>query len=186
MNFLLHDLFLVLIPILPVLAVFWMLFIHYKRHHGQSINWFRLFAFSFLFLYLVDIFWNTGSIDFSAFPLKVRGNVNLIPLKGIIKMANAIIISENPWSIVNLFGNVLLFIPLGFLVPTLFQKLAKFWKTVSFGFTLSLLIETWQLFLPRASDVDDLILNTLGTVLGYLLYMLIKTAFPKIIKRIRN
>lgn len=68
--------------------------------------------------------------------------------------------------------NMLLFVPLGILLPLLWRS-CRLYKTVAIGFSLSLLIELSQLFNYRATDIDDLLMNTLGTLLGYLLYTLL-------------
>ncbi|MFD4706895.1 VanZ family protein [Gottfriedia sp. NPDC058432] len=73
-------------------------------------------------------------------------------------------------------GNVLLFIPLGFAFPILFIKITNR-KTILIGFTLSLAIELIQstsgLFLGynyRSCNIADLILNTIGTIIGLASY----------------
>lgn len=63
--------------------------------------------------------------------------------------------------------NVLLFMPLGFFLPLFWQRFRKIGPTVLFGFCISLLIEVLQVFTFRASDVNDLMTNTLGTLLGW-------------------
>lgn len=68
--------------------------------------------------------------------------------------------------------NALLFVPLGAALPVLWRSCGLY-KTVAIGFSLSLLIELSQLFNYRATDIDDLLMNTLGTLLGYLLYTLL-------------
>ena len=67
--------------------------------------------------------------------------------------------------------NILLFVPCGFLVPTIWKRSWSCWKVVLLGFSVSLCIETIQ-FLTRCgyADVDDLINNTIGTWMGYILY----------------
>lgn len=75
--------------------------------------------------------------------------------------------------VINLAGNVLIFMPLGFLPPLLWPKWRHLWAAVSLSAGVSLLIEFLQLFLGRSVDVDDLILNTLGGLMGYLLFCLI-------------
>lgn len=64
--------------------------------------------------------------------------------------------------------NVLLFVPLGAGLPFIWKKYRVFSKTVFFGFALSLVIEMSQLFTLRATDVNDLITNSLGAVIGFL------------------
>ena len=62
-----------------------------------------------------------------------------------------------------------MFLPFGFLLPVLWQS-CRSWKTTTLAsFATSALIELLQLFCFRATDVDDLLMNTLGALLGYLL-----------------
>lgn len=73
--------------------------------------------------------------------------------------------------LINLFGNVLLFIPTGAILPIVYPKLDSFWKVFRVGFLMSLAIEAAQLlFYLRTTDVDDLILNCLGVAIGYAIY----------------
>ena len=72
----------------------------------------------------------------------------------------------------NIFGNVIGFIPYGFILPVIAHKCRKGTFIISSGFALSLLVETVQLFARVGCfDVDDLILNTLGAAIGYLLFV---------------
>lgn len=73
--------------------------------------------------------------------------------------------------LLNVIGNVLMFIPSGIILPILYKKLDGFGKTVAAGAGISLCIELLQLpFSVRSSDIDDLILNTLGAAIGYGLF----------------
>ncbi len=74
----------------------------------------------------------------------------------------------------NLAGNLLLLLPIGIFLPILWIKVRSFWKTVIIGASTSLSIELLQYALAylgfgwgRAADIDDLILNTLGVMIGY-------------------
>lgn len=72
----------------------------------------------------------------------------------------------------NVLLNVALFVPAGFLLPLLWQKLRKWSRAIPAGLALSLVIELLQLAFARGvCDVDDLIANTLGTALGFFLVM---------------
>lgn len=76
------------------------------------------------------------------------------------------------WSITNLLGNVLVFIPLGFFEP-MASKHRSFWGTVTDGLLLSLVVEVFQLVSKVGRfDVDDLLLNTVGVVIGYLIFLI--------------
>ncbi len=75
----------------------------------------------------------------------------------------------------NLFGNIAIFMPFGFLVPILGRKKRKFWFTALLGFELSLSVECIQLVTKTGCfDVDDIFLNTIGGMLGYLVYALMQ------------
>lgn len=66
--------------------------------------------------------------------------------------------------------NVIMFLPLGFLMPCIWKKCRNITNIAVTGFFLSLLIEISQIFNWRATDIDDLIANTLGACLGYLVW----------------
>ncbi len=73
--------------------------------------------------------------------------------------------------LMNLVGNVAMAVPIGFAVPLLFPSMRRPGRTILFTFLLSLLAETGQLILRVGCfDVDDLLLNTIGGVIGYLLF----------------
>ena len=83
-------------------------------------------------------------------------NLNLIPFISMIgDFKNSIL-------------NILLFVPLGVMLPLLWNKFKIQKHTVLFGFGMSLSIELLQMLTFRATDVNDLITNTLGTYLGFL------------------
>ncbi|PFU83755.1 hypothetical protein COK91_05955 [Bacillus cereus] len=80
--------------------------------------------------------------------------------------------------------NIVLFMPLGFLLPTIWPQFRKMKNTVCAGFFFSLAIELNQLLNNRITDIDDLFTNTLGAVVGYVLYKVLYTAlFKMILKR---
>ena len=75
----------------------------------------------------------------------------------------------------NIFGNVLAFMPFGFFLPVISRRSKKWYNTVTFGFTWSLILETLQLISKVGSfDVDDLFLNTLGAAFGFGCYCLVQ------------
>lgn len=79
-----------------------------------------------------------------------------------------------PAAIVNLAGNVVMFVPLGAFLPAIWQGLRALWKTLLCTAFVICLIETAQLLtLVGSCDVDDLLLNVLGAALGYGGYRLI-------------
>lgn len=72
--------------------------------------------------------------------------------------------------------NIILFIPLGCFAPLLWNRYSQFKNIVRLGFFVSLLIEISQIFTFRLTDIDDLIMNTLGTAAGW---FLMKKFLPK-------
>ena len=79
------------------------------------------------------------------------------------------------WSVLmNLIGNVVAFIPFGLFLPRLFPACRRFILTVVLAFEFSLCVEILQLVWKVGSfDVDDLLLNTLGGILGFLVYRIL-------------
>lgn len=93
--------------------------------------------------------------------------INLIPIVHLFE-------SYDGW-LINIIGNVTMFIPVGLVWPFCFKKLNTLRKTVLAGACFPLFIEISQLpFHDRCSDVDDLILNTTGIFLGALIYFGVK------------
>ena len=93
--------------------------------------------------------------------------VNLIPF------VNLLDYESRSDLLINIIGNFAMFIPTGIMIPLIYKRINDFRKVVLSGVALSLAIEIIQLpFAVRASDVDDLILNTAGCAAGYGIYAL--------------
>lgn len=83
-------------------------------------------------------------------------------------------------TILNFFGNLAVFVPIGFFPVLLFKK-ANWKHSLAVGFGMSLFIEVVQYFIMRNSAVDDVILNTAGAMCGYLVYVLLRCWCPNFI-----
>ena len=94
--------------------------------------------------------------------------INLVPFKIIIRDIKSLINGDYLIFLINIVGNILLFIPIGILVPMLWKIKDRY--VILIGFLISLSIEITQLYLGRVTDVDDLILNTSGVIIGLLVY----------------
>ncbi|MBK3495766.1 VanZ family protein [Viridibacillus sp. YIM B01967] len=81
---------------------------------------------------------------------------------------------------INFLGNIAIFMPIGFLMPLLWRKMEIFAYVFITALCLSIFIETMQLPQMRSTDVDDLWLNTLGAVLGFIVYKWVKKLIPSI------
>ena len=107
----------------------------------------------------------------TAFPIRM----NLVPLVHLLDYAN---VRDIVW---NVAGNAAMFVPTGIVLPIVYRRLNNFWKVVGAGALISLCIELLQLPFPtRASDIDDIILNTLGVVIGYAVYALVRAIVRRI------
>ncbi len=116
-----------------------------------------------------------GWVEGMTYEQMLRQNVNLTPFLTIHNYWRVVYHGTNPdlfvHCFINLAGNVLLFIPAGWLLPRIWKKQRNFF---CFLFTCALsifLVELLQLFsLLGSFDVDDIILNLAGMVLGFLYY----------------
>lgn len=81
------------------------------------------------------------------------------------------------WS--NLLGNIVLFIPFGFIVPVLLPKIKHITQIFIAAFLTSLFFEMLQLLLALGTfDIDDCILNSIGAITGFLIYSVLKNYIP--------
>lgn len=83
-------------------------------------------------------------------------------------------------AMINVIGNTAMFVPIGIIWPGVFRQLDTHPKVIASGVGLSLFIELLQLpFFDRLTDIDDLLLNSLGFILGYLIFLTVKKAIKK-------
>lgn len=135
----------------------------------------------FLFLvYCAVMLWllfgrPTGWVEGQSYQQMLRLNTNLTPLLTIRNYIFVIRKNTNPelvrHCIINLGGNIFLFIPAGYLLPRIFPKQRNFFLFLITCAVSILLVETAQLFsLLGSFDIDDLILNLAGMVIGFSIY----------------
>lgn len=103
--------------------------------------------------------------SFGSYALCSHGQIEPVPFVGLIQIFH----NSVPMFLYLFVGNLIWFVPLGVLLPVL-TKARK--STILWGFGLSLYIEVSQyIFGTGVSEVEDLILNTAGTGIGYLIYL---------------
>ena len=101
---------------------------------------------------------------------------NLVLFREIIRFTKYRKIVGNRAFVLNVFGNLIAFMPLGFFIPALSRNKKNGFAVVLNCFSLSLLVEVVQLIFKLGSfDVDDLLLNTLGGLFGYMIYRICDT-----------
>ena len=109
---------------------------------------------------------------------QVAQQLNLIPFRTLRLFADLLdsgVRSYIRMAIINLGGNIIMFIPLGLLLPIIFPKLATLFRVLLVTSALITVVEILQLFtLVGSCDIDDLILNVLGSAIGYGIFKLSK------------
>lgn len=161
--------------------------IRYLRK-SRSIHWVReivvfiamLFLLIYIFLTLLKA--STFTFDLSYALTKA----NFIPFKGI----SAVLLDprdltlgigitlKNGWY--NVVGNLLVTVPLGFFSCLLFKSSRKWWRLFSYGVLLSTIIKSLQLLTSvNFFDVDDILLNALGFVIGGMAYAVVVFMFKR-------
>lgn len=160
-------------------AAIWLLtrLVVWKRQ--GSVSWKReallLLMYVNLAVIIRFVFFPRGLVDGHIQPLVFDAStafpfrVNLVPVKHLFDFASP---RDLIWNVV---GNAAMFVPSGIVLPIVYPKLNRFWKVLAAGALISLCIEILQLpFASRASDVDDILLNTLGVAVGYGIYALVR------------
>lgn len=89
---------------------------------------------------------------------RLANEVNVVPFKDGFTIGAAL--------------NAVMFVPLGFLLPLVWRRGARLAPVAAFGFAFSLAIELTQLLNNRTTDIDDLLMNTLGALAGFALFKL--------------
>lgn len=93
--------------------------------------------------------------------------VNLVPFRTI---RNYVKYSGFLHTMINIFGNIIIFVPFGILLAEIFPKTRNILKILGITFATSFFVEFIQFFIGRSVDIDDLILNLLGSVIGYFIW----------------
>ncbi len=92
---------------------------------------------------------------------------------------------REPWEmgtskmITQLISNIIMFVPIGFFIPIVFAKARSFLKTALWIFVFTFFIEAFQYFTGRSADIDDIILNLSGGMLGHALFTLLSRCFQR-------
>ncbi|MES5866430.1 VanZ family protein [Bacillus cereus group sp. RP32] len=160
------------------------IFIGMKSKKG--VNWWKELI-SFLFVIYIGMV-----VAITLFPIpigfptgieNIRLSINIIPFASIIKDIGKIGIAYDGdvlfmigLIVKNVGGNILLLMPLGFLAPIIWDKFKKIKNTILLGLAISISIELLQLIESlfsswiRITDIDDVICNVIGSIVGYFIY----------------
>ena len=141
--------------IVPVLLLYFL----YLKKAGRKQSLIHIITVFVFCYYLFGILTVTG-IGYTS-KMRFCPNISLIPFLGMI---------TGP---IDTMLNVILFVPLGFFLPLLYKKYHHIKPVILIGFLFSLSVEIFQMFDWGSSDINDLITNTAGVCLGYLIYCLL-------------
>ena len=126
-----------------------------------------------LVIYLAFLSWRMFFYAYgSIFRISGRAyQYNIIPLRTIYSLiTNYSKYGFIVWAY-NLFGNVVVFMPLGFLLASLLKKRSSLKRTLAFSFFIILFAESMQLIMRvGVFDVDDMVLNLIGCFIGYFVH----------------
>ena len=122
---------------------------------------------------------STGKPFLDVFITNDNSSINLIPFKTIFEQIvgrNEVVsqIDIADVSILNLLLNIFLFSPIGFFVPLINERYISLKKIILIGVSTSCVVEVIQLFIGRSCDIDDVILNTCGVVIGFIIFKVYK------------
>lgn len=171
--------------IFPLIIAFIIITVRYFKNRVSIARLICLYGFTIYVHVLIGVTIFPISIDFYDNQLfhNIGDRINLIPFIESIKIPENSEIRGLYIStlIKNFIGNIILFIPMGFLLPLLRRHINKLIKAIHYGACISLIIETTQivihLFLSsynKVFDINDIILNTIGMMLGYIIFKLSK------------
>ncbi len=157
-----------LIKVLPITAIMSILvylpfYFIYKKKYGKR-PLIRHLAIYTLIEVIISILYITIFID--GFYITLNQEYHLLNLVPFIWVKETYSMGFNNM-IEQLFMNIIMTVPLGFVFPIIFKSMRKWWKTGISVMMLITCIEIIQYFIGRSADVDDLIMNTLGGLIGY-------------------
>lgn len=142
-----------------------------NRSSGQILLRTAFFIYCLLMLWLL-FGQRLGAQDYGGYTQQLADNLNLEPLKTIRLYLWLLGKSDSAYLVrhafINLVGNVVMFIPLGYLLCGVFPKQRKFFMFLLCVTALILIVEGVQyVTLLGSCDVDDVILNLTGAIIGW-------------------
>ena len=147
-----------------------------RRTQQKEGNALRILLLVIYTLFLASLLFQRRAFSYDSYLEMVKGNVNLQPLATVKLYLHALSNeSLRQEALINLFGNILLFLPYGYLLPKLFPSCRKAVLLLALTLLVILAVETLQLLTLRGIfDVDDILLNVLGVFSCYVLWRLSK------------
>lgn len=158
-----------MIEVIPIFIFIRLIF--YKINKKSKVNLKREVIMLVFFMFLIGLYSQAITGSFTIKNININ-KINVVPFKIFIDTYKEVFVNGNiNYFLISFLGNLCMFIPIGLLIPIIWKLKDKI--VILIGFLISLSIEISQLFLNRGTDIDDLIFNTLGTILGLVIYKII-------------
>ena len=141
----------------------------YFKHHKSTFHFHTEFWTLLFIVYLMLLYDMLTRVD-----INNLSGVNIVPFKEILRYG---VKSKSFYYLV--VGNIAVFVPFGFMVAS-YAKPKRIWSNLFVGLVVSATIEYVQLNIGRCFDIDDIILNTLGCMLGFVIYKIGKAILDKL------
>jgi len=158
-----------LVALVMVFILAFLFHIIYRRvlHKKEPIQYVYALKGSLLMIYVLVVLAATLIADGE------RGGFHLEPQWSLFASYKIAWISMSVVQWLNLILNICMFVPLGIIIPSLFKKCQHWWVTYGIGFLFSFSIECLQLLTQRGLfEIDDMLNNTIGCMIGYGIYMI--------------
>lgn len=158
--------------ILTILIPLWIYYRIVRSKRKNTVEAKRELIINIFFMYLLTVLYVTLN-PFHFTPPSINGNINLVPY---VQLHYQYTYKPPIFWILYTLGNIMMFMPFGYLFPRIYQKRFRMLVTISIATLCSLLIEITQYFftIDRAADIDDLLLNIIGAIVGYILFLFIR------------
>lgn len=153
-----------------------------KKKKKKPIKWRRevvlnLFIFYILLLIHLTVFRAENSINNVSIVMRPLSEINWIPFVETAKLTQGTTLFDYYY---NLYGNIIWFIPMGFGAAYLMKRNHFVLRSLLIGIAVSVLIESLQfIFYTGVSDIDDVIFNTIGTIIGIGLFKISHWIYKK-------
>ena len=167
-----------IVAMLAAIPVYLLLRMPWRKHDRREwfLGAFWIFMFALGVLVFRGAYIPSGNyLETLAERVREGYMINLVPLKTI---RGYFTIQGSDSYYVNIIGNIVMFIPLGFGLPFLWRRMHNFFRFNLTILFVPVLIECVQLFIWRSVDVDDVLLNFIGGAIGGLL-----CAFVRLVSR---
>jgi glycopeptide antibiotics resistance protein len=137
-----------------------------KKGHSDFFYWFLFILYLFFLFYFLFFSEKMGRLTGEQY------RYNLVPFREIRRFIKYREIVGWKAFFVNIIGNIIAFVPFGMLVPRLSGRMKHWYLVTLLALEFSFAVEVVQLVLKLGCfDVDDLILNTVGGLIGYVIYV---------------